>query len=393
MGMLGNSNRGLLPMQKRLLYRTCVLPIATYGYRLWYYDKAKVKGLMSSLSRMQWRAALWIIGAFRTSPTGGCEAIAGLIPIHLHIHRLADQSSFRANILSAFHPLRTLLGPGRSMAAKPHAQSIYHMTEVMQTKVKSSLMEVNSKMLDVGEVFKPLCPELTPGKQFMDRFLEQVTFFEKPWGMKPEDWTDTLDEAVDQACQLTDHVSVFSNASSTKKAHLQAASAAFIECRGSNLVWIKHPASRATAPDAELFAIHLGLLRCLRLEDIETILVFTDSMASACVVVDPSTHSGQSHSLAVIWALIPWLEADSLCKVQFWYIPSQVRWDNHGEVHKYVTSTMGKVAVTPATRATLNFCREKSFAQNLDCWDNMFNDPKYRGSNFLHLWGKEGKMP
>jgi hypothetical protein len=23
----------------------------------------------------------------------------------------------------------------------------------------------------------------------------------------------------------------------------------------------------------------------------------------------------------------------------------------------------------------------------------MFNDPKYHGSNFLHLWGKEGKMP
>jgi hypothetical protein len=25
-------------------------------------------------------------------------------------------------------------------------------------------MEVNSKMLDVGEVFEPLCPELAPGK-------------------------------------------------------------------------------------------------------------------------------------------------------------------------------------------------------------------------------------
>jgi hypothetical protein len=267
------------------------------------------------------------------------------------------------------------------------------MTAVMQTKVKSSLMEVNSKMLDVGEVFKPLCPELALGKRFMDRFSERVTFYEKPRGMKPEDWTDTLDDAVDRACQLTDHVSVFSDASSTKKDHLQAASAAFIECRGSDLVRIKRPASRATAPDAELFAIRLGLLRCLWLEDVETILVFTDSVASAHAVVDPSTHSGQSHSLAVIRALIPWLEADPLHKVQFWYVPSQARWDNHGKVHKYVTSTTGKVAVTPATRATLNFCREKSSAQNLDRWDNMFNDPKYHGSNFLHLWGKEGKMP
>jgi hypothetical protein len=166
-------------------------------------------------------------------------------------------------------------------------------------------MEVNSKMLDVGEVFEPLCPELAPGKQFMDCFSEWVTFFEKPWGMKPEDWMDTLDKAVDRACQLTDHVSIFSDTSSTKKDHLQAASAAFIEHCGLDLVRIKRPAGKATAPDAELFTICLGLLRCLRLEDVETILVFTDSVASAHAVVDPSTHSGQSHSLAVIRALIP----------------------------------------------------------------------------------------
>jgi hypothetical protein len=267
------------------------------------------------------------------------------------------------------------------------------MTEIIQTKVKSSLMEVNSKMLDVGEVFEPLCPKLAPGKWFMDQFSEQVTFFEKPRRIKPKDWTNTLDEAVDKAHQLTDHMSVFSDTSSTKKDHLQAASAAFIECRGSDLVRIKRPAGRVTAPDAELFTIHLSLLRCLRLEDVETILIFTDSVASARMVVDPSTHSGQSHSLAVIWALIPWLEADPLCKVQFWYVLSQARWDNHGEVHKYVTSTTGKIAVTPATRTTLNFCREKSSTQNLDRWDNMFNDSKYHGSNFLYLWGKEGKIP
>jgi hypothetical protein len=131
------------------------------------------------------------------------------------------------------------------MAAKPYAQSIYHMTEVMQTKVKSSLMEVNSKMLDMGEVFEPLCPELAPGKCFLDHFSERVTFFEKPWGMKPEDWTDTLDEAMDRAHQLTDHVSVFLDASSTKKDRLQAALAAFIKRCGLDLVQIECPASRA----------------------------------------------------------------------------------------------------------------------------------------------------
>jgi len=37
---------------------------------------------------MQHRAALWITGAFRTSPTEGIEAIAGLMPINLHLKKL-----------------------------------------------------------------------------------------------------------------------------------------------------------------------------------------------------------------------------------------------------------------------------------------------------------------
>ena len=43
MGMLGNSTRGLPPLEKRLLYRACVLPIATYSFRLWFFEGAKNK--------------------------------------------------------------------------------------------------------------------------------------------------------------------------------------------------------------------------------------------------------------------------------------------------------------------------------------------------------------
>jgi hypothetical protein len=99
----------------------------------------------------------------------------------------------------------------------------------MQSKVKSFLMEVNSKMLDMGEVFEPLCPELAPGRQFLDYFSEHITFFKKPQGMKPENWMDTLDEAIDQACQLMDYVSVFLDTFSTKRDYLQIALAAFIK--------------------------------------------------------------------------------------------------------------------------------------------------------------------
>ena len=34
--ILGNSLRGLIPTQKEILYRCCILPIALYSFQLWY---------------------------------------------------------------------------------------------------------------------------------------------------------------------------------------------------------------------------------------------------------------------------------------------------------------------------------------------------------------------
>jgi len=39
MKMLGNSLRGLDPIQKRHLYRCCTLPIVLYSFQFWYYNK------------------------------------------------------------------------------------------------------------------------------------------------------------------------------------------------------------------------------------------------------------------------------------------------------------------------------------------------------------------
>ena len=91
MGMLGNSTRGLLPLQKWLLYHSCVVSIATYSFRLWFFAKVPTKAQISLLVTMQCKTALWILGAFCTSSTGRIEALAGLIPIQLHLKKLVKQ--------------------------------------------------------------------------------------------------------------------------------------------------------------------------------------------------------------------------------------------------------------------------------------------------------------
>ena len=86
MKLLGNSSRGINPLQKHLLYRCCVLPIALYGFQLWFYNKALISYHMKILDKMQRRAAIWILGAFKTSLSEGIEAVAGIISIVMNLN-------------------------------------------------------------------------------------------------------------------------------------------------------------------------------------------------------------------------------------------------------------------------------------------------------------------
>jgi len=101
MEMLGNSTKGLLPLQKHLIYYSYIIPIATYSFRLWFFAGAPTKAQVSLLAAMQCKTALCILGAFCTSPTGGIEALASLILIHLHLKKLVKQFCLKTATLSS----------------------------------------------------------------------------------------------------------------------------------------------------------------------------------------------------------------------------------------------------------------------------------------------------
>jgi len=85
MKILGNLVQGLNLHQKQLLYRSCVLLIALYGFQLWYYNNAPLAYSLKLLGKMQRRAAIWILEVFKTSSSFSIKAIAGLIPINLYL--------------------------------------------------------------------------------------------------------------------------------------------------------------------------------------------------------------------------------------------------------------------------------------------------------------------
>ena len=61
------------------------------------------------LGKMQRRAMIWILGAFKTSPSYSIEAIAGLIPIKLHLQKLGGRSQLQVSKLPFSYLLCSLI--------------------------------------------------------------------------------------------------------------------------------------------------------------------------------------------------------------------------------------------------------------------------------------------
>ena len=71
---------------------------------------------LKALGKMQRRAAIWTLGAFKTSPLYGIEAIAELVPIKLHLQKLGGRSQLRVHKLLPNHLIHSLIDPQSSVS-------------------------------------------------------------------------------------------------------------------------------------------------------------------------------------------------------------------------------------------------------------------------------------
>ena len=176
MKMLGNSSCSILPMQKQLLYRMCILPIALYGFNLWFFKGAPIVRNINELKRMQRKAALWITGAFWTSPSDSIEAIADLIPITLHIRKLNGRHHLRYGSILSTHAINSLLDSQHTKNHPPHKTTTSKLTDKQRFNLKSPIKDVNEHLNSIRECFNPLFPLSSPGSRVVDYFPSRFSF-------------------------------------------------------------------------------------------------------------------------------------------------------------------------------------------------------------------------
>ena len=173
MKLLGNSSQGINPLQKHLLYRCCALPIALYGFQLWFYNRTPMSYHMKALNKMQRRAAIWILGAFKTLPLEGIEALSGLIPVKSHLQKIAKRSQIRPFKLPKNHILNNLLDDS------PHQFNSHNMgslTNQQKVLTKGHLIDLKFKSYGIFPSFSSLDPEFAPGHRIIDNFSNHFSF-------------------------------------------------------------------------------------------------------------------------------------------------------------------------------------------------------------------------
>ena len=131
---------------------------------------------MKILGKMQRRATIWILGAFKTSPSEGIEAIAGLIHIKYHLQKLAGRSQLRSAALSTNHLIRMFMNDHSNNHPSPNPHSINSLTNHQKTITKGHLIDSNNKLYGIFQAFTPLPPEFKPGSRISDQFSDRFSF-------------------------------------------------------------------------------------------------------------------------------------------------------------------------------------------------------------------------
>ena len=312
---------------------------------------------MKALNKIQRRAAIWILGAFKTSLLEEIKALAGLIPVKSHLQKIAKRSQICPFKLPKNHILNNLLDDSPHQFNSHNMGSLTYRQKVL---TKGHLIDSKFKSYGIFPSFSPLNPEFAPGQRIIDNFSDHFSFnLANKKEKKNNHRAQELDEMVLQNSSIPNTALVITDASIKKDI---ATSIVHIHSANYSLIKTVHHASFVTSSEAELFAIRCGINQACSLNNVSKIVVVTDSIHVAKKIFDPGSHPFQIHSAAILNNLQNFFTTNDSNFIEFWECPSKLKWKLHHEVDKDSKSFV----ITPSfpSKSLGNFARNLT-AMNL----------------------------
>ena len=379
MKLLGNSSHSISPIQKWQLYRCCVLPIVLYSFQLWFYNKVLMAYHMKLLNKMQKRAAIWILGAFKTSPSEGIEAIVGIIPIKFYLQKLAKCSLICPFKLPENHIVRNLMddSPRYNITSNPYA--IGSLTNQQRNITKEHIINANVKSYGIFPSFNSLHQEFTPGNRLSDKFSDRFSFVLVNKKGKENDHAQELDN-------LVLHNSASSTALIVTDASIKndiTTSVAHIHQTNIPLIKTVHHTVFVTSLEVELFAMRCGINQACNKDNILKIIVITNSIHAAKLIFDSSLHPLQSYLAAILSELQLFFNKSQDNTIEFWECSSHLKWRFYKDIDKD-SKSFNPTPIFPY-KTSWDYCKKTDSDDVIKQWKMQFQASDRKGNNFMDL--------
>ena len=129
---------------------------------------------LKALGKIQRRVVLWILGAFKMSLSYSIEAIAGLIPIKLHLQKLGSRSQLHSYKLPPSHLVCSLIDLSFSTSSNLKANAFDSLTNQQCSLVKGHLIDMANRSNECFPSFASLDSEFSPGHRVINNFSDRI---------------------------------------------------------------------------------------------------------------------------------------------------------------------------------------------------------------------------
>ena len=254
-------------------------------------------------------------------PIEGLEAIASLIPIKSHLHKLAGRSQLCSASLPENHLIKTLIDDPLNTHLNSPPHSINSLTDRQKTSIKGHIIDSNNKLYGVFPSFSSLNPEFILGSRIINIFPDQFSFNLASKGKNASTCSQQLDDMTIQASTSSHTVIVVSDVSIKNNI---ATSILHIHIRDQPLVKMVHHTAFVTSTEAELFAIRCSINQACNKENISKVIVITDFIHTAKKIFDTKSHPYQIHTLVILNKLRQFFTRCQDNHIEFWECPSVI---------------------------------------------------------------------
>ena len=266
---------------------------------------------------MQWRAALWITGAFKTAPLAGIEAIVGLIPITLYLKKLNGHHHLHYASIPRNHAVNSLLDSQHAKNVSSHKFALSNLTDKQKTKLKSPISDINNCLSEINNSFIPFYFIFSPGLRLVDHFSKKISFY-SPLSSDDKELYKNINNlnVVFHQSQIHSHSTAIIADGSIKKSNTTT-SVAYIWKDNCMIKQTSLQAMNVTPVEAKLMAICIGLSFALDSHDNYNITVITDSLVVARKIIESHVNPLQAVVTSLALKIKTFLSKDNCNTIQF----------------------------------------------------------------------------